>query len=580
MFFVCAALVANMVTGTLFANPDVLADRDRAGEPAATAALVREYRQLPAIVRPAWKNLDTKWTYALGDPKEGLNTSLSSMPTNLVPMTLPDRSLHADTPYWYVTDVEITEPSMLNIGADDGAQLYVEGQRIPIQGEWFPVSGAPGLRHMIVRVINKAVYGGLGGVSIASRQDCDRYLRQSALRNRLDAVVRKTRLLLTPTSKQIDAAINAVREDTDQSVTAAEKALASEPLTVVGPYLQDAASDRMSIVWETDVRCAATVDWGEGYTLDKTLIAQNDGMMHIAELRDLKPGATYSYRVHSGPDTSLQYTFRTLPTEGPFEFTASSDAHSQEVPFRQNTNLMRRYPIAFTVGVGDMVEDGNRKEKWMTTLQAAAPLATQVPFIIVPGNHDYDRCFEDLHSPYLEQYARSKPNCHYFAWSAGNARFVALDPNIYFPTGIPSDSDEYRWFIHELNSPEWKQATWHFVFLHQPPFSQGWTDYQGDLPIRAMFDPLYEKYGIDFVIAGHTHDYERLTLTYGSQKVHFLIVGGAGGGLEDGPLTPTPVMDKIVREHLFGLFRVDKNKVDLQVIGTDNLVLDRFEATK
>jgi hypothetical protein len=185
-----------------------------------------------------------------------------------------------------------------------------------------------------------------------------------------------------------------------------------------------------------------------------------------------------------------------------------------------------------------------------------------------------------LRSVYLERYIRTQPSPHYFAWTASNARFVALDPNIAFPTGIPADSEQYRWFRRELESPEWKRATWHFIFLHQPPYSQGWADYQGDLPIRAMFDPLIEKYGIDFIVAGHTHDYERWTKTYGTQKVHLLIVGGAGGGLEAGPMSAEPAMDKVIRRHHFGYVHIEGRKVTFQAVATDTRLLDQLEVTK
>ena len=95
-----------------------------------------------------------------------------------------------------------------------------------------------------------------------------------------------------------------------------------------------------------------------------------------------------------------------------------------------------------------------------------------------------------------------------------------------------------------------------------------------------MFDPLIEKYHIDFIVAGHTHDYERLTKSYGRQKAHFLIVGGGGGGLEDEPMSAEPVMEKVIRRHHFGHFRVDGSRVVFEAVATDSRILDRVEYTK
>ena len=107
----------------IFANRDSLIKRDISNEPAATETLLREFSHLPEIHPPAWKNLDSTWTFALGNPKEGLNAILDSLPKNIESITLPHRTLHADTPYWYVTDVDIPTPSVLEFDADDGAQL-------------------------------------------------------------------------------------------------------------------------------------------------------------------------------------------------------------------------------------------------------------------------------------------------------------------------------------------------------------------------------------------------------------------------------------------------------------------------
>jgi hypothetical protein len=586
MLLLCAALLGAVTGGLVFADSASLVYRDRSGEPPATAELVRAYRQLPPVTPPAWKPLDARWSFALGDPKEGLNTSLDHLPEPREPVTLPQRTLHPDTPYWYVADVDFFAPSVLDIQADDGAQLYVNGKRVPVSGDVFYVPASSSTTRLVVRVLNKAVYGGLEAVRVAARDDFDRYRAASELRARLAAVVRKTRLLLSPTPEQIAAAQQAVREESEKAIQAAETRLAALPLTLIGPTLQDASPTQVRIVWETDTPCAATVEWGEGYALTQTVTAQSEGTLHIAELKPLKPGATYSYRLHSGPVVSPQYTFRALPADGPFEFTVWSDSHANDKPqgnndvFRQNVTAMRRLPIAFTVGTGDLVEAGHHQEPWRSFFDILTPLASEVPAMLIPGNHDYDGCFEDLHSVYVERYLRTRPRPQYFAWTAGNARFVALDPNLYFPTGIPEDSEEYRWFRQELESPEWKRATWRFVFLHQPPYSQGWPDYHGDLPIREMFEPLIEKYGIDFIIAGHTHDYERLTKTYGKQQTHLFIVGGMGGGLEDEAMSAYPVMDKVIRRHHFGRFRVDGRRVTFEAVATDTRVLDRFEATK
>lgn len=557
------------------------ADRNGRGEATVTSTLAGKLRQLPPVPPPPWTTLQADWTFALGTPREGLDAPLSSLPGRRQPVKLPHRLLEPDTPFWYAAEAEVPGDAVFSIAADDGAHLFVDGVRIPMERGAFAVPGAPRRAHIVVRAVNKAMTGGLDRIQWAPRADFDRYLRESDLRSRLDALVRKIGLMPAATAEQEAAVRDAVQRGASrETVEAAERALSSSPVVIVGPYLQAASSRAVSIVWETDLACAASVTWGEGSAPTRTADAGSDGTLHVARLSSLSPGAEYAYTIGSGSALSPRYTFRTLPEGDAVDFAAWADAQTRWDVLSAHVRNMQKLPLAFTVSVGDAVERGYMKEPWMGLFETLRPISSRVPTFLVGGNHEYDGCFEDLRCPYLERYGRTLPTPHHFAWTAGNARFLALDPNPYFPTDVPEDSEQRSWFLRELRSGAWKQATWRFLFIHQPPYSQGWTDYHGDLPIRAMLDPLIEEHGIDFVVSGHTHDYERLTKTYGEQKVHYIIAGGAGGGLEKGSLSAEPVMDKVIRLHHFVHFHVEGDRVVVDVIGADGKMLDSLEAVK
>jgi hypothetical protein len=78
-------------------------------------------------------------------------------------------------------------------------------------------------------------------------------------------------------------------------------------------------------------------------------------------------------------------------------------------------------------------------------------------------------------------------------------------------------------------------------------------------------------------VAGHTHDYERLTRDFSGNEVTFLVVGGAGGGLEpNGKSSEFPKMDMLIKTHHFGILKVKKERLDWEVYGVEGEVLDRF----
>ncbi len=70
--------------------------------------------------------------------------------------------------------------------------------------------------------------------------------------------------------------------------------------------------------------------------------------------------------------------------------------------------------------------------------------------------------------------------------------------------------DDYRkkqavWLEKIMNSKEYQEAPFKVVLMHIPPFHSG--DWHGTMHCRELFTPLFERYKIDMVIAGHTDKY-------------------------------------------------------------------------
>ena len=256
--------------------------------------------------------------------------------------------------------------------------------------------------------------------------------------------------------------------------------------------------------------------------------------------------------------------------EKSFRFTAWGDSQGGWETFRQLSEDMATQNAAFSIGLGDLVNDGSSPAQWQSFLEALEPLRTKTAIFPVIGNHDYDGYYDEL---IPELYLRHIAPKNYFAWSHQNARFLALDPNETFPLGIKNE--QLDWFLTEITSPEWQNAQWRFILLHQPPFSAGWPGYHGDDFIRALVDQYAEAAGIDFVLSGHSHCYERLTKNYGKQQTHFLILGGAGGGLEPLDNSAYPKMDTIIKAHHYGLFEVEETQIKLQIVGLEGQLLDQ-----
>ena len=92
---------------------------------------------------------------------------------------------------------------------------------------------------------------------------------------------------------------------------------------------------------------------------------------------------------------------------------------------------------------------------------------------------------------------------------------VGLDSN------RPHDPEQRAWLECTLRGSD---ARWKVVALHHPPFSAG---YQGSSrAARDAFVPVFERYGVQLVLSGHEHDYQRSKVLGG---VTYVISGAASG---------------------------------------------------
>lgn len=68
--------------------------------------------------------------------------------------------------------------------------------------------------------------------------------------------------------------------------------------------------------------------------------------------------------------------------------------------------------------------------------------------------------------------------------------------------------EQYQWLVKDLEAVNRTQTPWIVVMSHRPMYSTETASYQAD--IRAAWEDVLLKYGVDVYIAGHIHWYERL----------------------------------------------------------------------
>jgi hypothetical protein len=268
-----------------------------------------------------------------------------------------------------------------------------------------------------------------------------------------------------------------------------------------------------------------------------------------------------------------------MPASGaPCRFTLWADSQGGWETFGRLVSRMAEEPQDFSAGVGDLVNDGSDPSAWSRFIGVLAPLAARVPVVPIVGNHDYDGFYSDLQSRwYGHLFARQAT---WMAWSCGPARFAAIDLNTEFPIGVSAGSAQDDWLQREVRSPDWREATWKVLLVHQPPFSRAWAGYDGDEATRVIVRDLVEHHGLRLVVSGHSHAYEHLVREVAGRAVDVLITGGAGGGLEDPIAGGVQEPDRVILRHHFVRARVDVRGLAVEAVDPEGLVLDRWALSR
>ena len=154
----------------------------------------------------------------------------------------------------------------------------------------------------------------------------------------------------------------------------------------------------------------------------------------------------------------------------------------------------RTHPFDALLLLGDNVyPDGDPQRVEQAIFGPFAPILDDGTRLLpVLGNHDVDSGFGDAQARAL-----GMPG-PWYAIRVDELLIVALDSN------RPTDPDQLAWLASTLARSD---ARWIVAMMHHPPYSAGW--HGSDLAARDAFAPLFERYGVQLVLSGHDHDYQR-----------------------------------------------------------------------
>jgi len=309
-----------------------------------------------------------------------------------------------------------------------------------------------------------------------------------------------------------------------------------------GPYLQAGSQDGITLRWRTSTAQNSKIEIGTVYGTYPVTV--NDGASvteHIVRVNGLSADTKYYYRIGNSsvmqlPDANQFFT--TLPppeTKRKIRVIAFGDCGRGNIAY-QDDNLANylNYLSANSIDAADA---------WLLLGDNAYDFGTDAEFSSKffgiygsnmmenhklypsPGNHDYGNnagnkalrnmayhnSFTVPQSGEAGGVASNKQN--YYSFDIGNIHFLSLDSY-----GTESDGTSIEtagssalktWLTNDLaaNTKKWTIAYW-----HHPPYTKGShnSDAEGDLVnIRQNFIAFLETRGVDMIVCGHSHNYER-----------------------------------------------------------------------
>lgn len=256
----------------------------------------------------------------------------------------------------------------------------------------------------------------------------------------------------------------------------------------------------------------------------------------------------------------------TLPLkDGSLRFAVIGDTGSGSSRQRDVGQMMGQYraafPFEFVLMMGDNLygsETPQDFEKKFSTPYKEL-LDNKVKFYATLGNHDLA-----LQVNYINFNMNGK---EYYRFKKGNVAFYSLNSNYM-------DKKQVQWLESELakDTSEWKVC-----FFHHPPYSSA-GKHGSDNKLREVVEPIFVKYGVNVVLTGHDHVYERIK----PQKGIYYFVSGAGGQLRKGDLNgSSPLTEKAYdRDMHFMLFEVVDDQMYFQTISRTGETIDSGVLTR
>lgn len=340
---------------------------------------------------------------------------------------------------------------------------------------------------------------------------------------------------------------------------------ASDAATLVrGPYLQRATPTSIVARWRTDVPAVGRVRFGAapgalGSFADEAAATTE----HVVEISGLSPDTEYFYSI--GDPTGVlagddaDHRFRTPPPAGParpFRVWVAGDSGTADA----NAAAVRDAWLAraatrdadLWLMLGDNAYGSGTDPQYQAAVFDMYPtILRRIPLWPTLGNHDAASASSTTQSGVYYDVFTLPTAAEAGGLASGTEAYYSFDfANVHFVCLDSQDTDRspggamLTWLQADLAATA---REWIVAFFHHPPYTKGSHDsdnvFDSSGRMRDMREnalPILEAAGVDLVLTGHSHSYERSFLLDGHYDVSSTLVpamilnGGDGDPAGDG----------------------------------------------
>ena len=301
-----------------------------------------------------------------------------------------------------------------------------------------------------------------------------------------------------------------------------------------GPWVSDARTDRVTILWTSDVPGMAYVELSDGTKIWETFAGRRVfHRLHSVRVEGLAPGSVLRYRV-CGQDLTDDsnarnprfgsfyegewHSVRTFDPKAPeCRFSVFNDIHMRTPWYESLAGQVDSASTDFLFLNGDIVSAGNYVLDTLVryAIDPLGNLPAGIPVLFGRGNHEGRGNNVEL---VADVFPNADPTPFYYTFRQGPVAFIVFDAGetgtsrsvLYSGKDVYEDylNEQIEWAKKALKERSFRKAPVKVCLIHVPMIDhEDKTDYLLQRWLNVHIVPLLNKAGVDLMIGADLHEF-------------------------------------------------------------------------